>query len=330
MDTNQYLTNIIQDNSSYTLTAEDKKVIQHEGVETFIFNKLDSSRFKASATEKGYLQKIKDKIHLSIMHDEPIYITLPFGATKNPYLPTAPAIDWAEVFNIAFIREYLKPIAAAYKNGVILEYVSVAVFEEKVNRIPKKDTDLYDKEFQKLIEYYQKFLPENFKLRYFRVEDSIPRSQIEKLIGIKMEELRKTWNKQTPEVIEYKLIRAKRNSIYNPNDSHFDSLILNSALGHDAFCSECWTTDAAPWDKKNMITLAHNYTTGWAIHVRSTPGSSVNFWSGIGVLLDRNGKYIPTVLSPKQYQEQKQEIKEVKVNIFGESFANLNTLLIVK
>lgn len=324
-----FLKNLIEDNSEYILSDEDKKVIQHEGIETFIFNKLNSSKYRASSTTEDYLQKVKDKIHLSVMHDLPIHVTLPFGAAKNPYLPTAPNIDCAEVFNIAYFRKYLKPIAKAYKHGVDLHYVSVSVFEEKVNRIPKEDTDKYDKEFTSLLDVYREYLPSNLTLSFSRVEDIIPRQTINKLIEIKMEELKKGWNKQSKEVIDYKLLRAARNSVWKESDPHKDALILNSALGHDAFCSECWTTDVAPWDKKDMITLAHNYTTGWAIHVRSCSGSSVNFWSGMGVLKAKNDSYTPTVLSPRQYKEVKSSSKEVEVDIFGGKYKNLGKVSVI-
>lgn len=329
MQIDEFIKNLIEDRSEYSLTPEDAKKIQHEGIGKFIFDKLNSSKFKASATEEKYLAKIKEKIDTSIAEDAPIHITLPFGATKNPYLPTAPHIDWAEVFSIAYLRQYLKPLAKAYKHGVILEYVSVAVFEEKVNRIPKADADLYDTEFLALLEIYKKFLPENFRILYTRVEDVISRDKINNALTIKIEELEKVWDKQSPEIIAYKLVRAKRNSLFDEKDPHKDELILESALGHDAFCSECWTTEAAPWDKKDMIVLGHNYTSGWAIHVRSAAGSSVNFWSGIGVLVAKGDKYIPTVLSPKQYEEVKDRVKESPIDIFQGKFKNLDTIAVV-
>jgi hypothetical protein len=310
------------------MSEEDRKTVVHEGVERFIFNKLNSSKFRAQKTEESYEEKILEKIHLNVTHNKPIHLSLPFGATKNPYLPTAPGIDWGEVLNIAYLRSYLAPIAKAYKYGVILEYISVAVFEEKVNHIPLKDSALYDKEFTKLIKFYQKYLPANFELKYSRVSDNFKKKEIERVLEIKKNELRKDWNKQSKEVISQKLFRASRNCIYDHENKNNDSILLESALGHDAFCSECWTTDASPWDKKNMITLGHNYTNGWAIHVRSTPGSSVNFWSGVGVLEKRGEEFLATVLSPLQYKDVAKKMKVEKINLF-KGYTNLNGVLVL-
>jgi len=322
----EFLTKFIKNKADYKLSPEEEKALKFEGVGKFVFNKLNSTKYRAQATSQDYLDKIADKISLSINHNLPIHLTLPFGATKNPYLVTAPGIDWGEVFDIAYIRDYLAPIAKAYKHGVILEYISVAIFEEHVNRIPQKDVDLYDKEFTNLIKFYQDYIPKNLQLKYSRVSDSFDQKETNRLIDLKKDELRKNWNKQAKEVIERKLFRAKRNCVYDPNDKNLNTILLESALGHDAFCSECWTTDSPPWDKKDMIALGHNYTSGWAIHVRSTPGSSVNFWSGVGVLEQRGEKYIPTVLSPSQYKEVSDKIKEIKATILESKFNKLKTV----
>lgn len=326
----KFLEKLINTKHDYELSSDDKKTIQFEGVGKFIFKKLNSTKFRAQSTTQDYLQKIEDKITLCINHNLPIHISLPFGATKNPYIDTAPNIDWAEVFNISYLIDYLTPIAKAYKHGIVLEYISVAVFEEFVNRIPQKDVDKYDAEFTKLVEYFQKCLPDNFKLIYTKVSDTLSQKEINRLISIKKDELRKTWLKQDKSVVERKLFRAKRNCLITKKDLNVESLILEAALGHDAFCSECWTTDLSPWDKKYMITLGHNYTSGWAIHVRSSEGSSVNFWSGVGVLVEHGDKFVTTVLSPNQFKNSQKQIANLKINLFDDVLPNLSSVPVLQ
>lgn len=326
MDIQKYLKTLIYDKSDYKLSEEDKKTILHEGVAQFIFNKLNSSKFRAQKTEDGYFQSIKNKIQLCINHNLPIHLVLPFGATKNPYLPTAPGIDWAEVCNIAYLRQYLAPIAKAYQHGIILQYISVSIFEEKVNRISNKDVNTYDAQFTKLIKFYSKLLPRNFQIKFTRLSDEFSQKEINRQLAIKMVELQKNWLNLDPKIREYKILRAKRNVVIKPTNKNSEAIILNAVWGHDSFCSECWTTDVAPWDKKDMITLGHNYTSGWAIHVRSTPGSSVNFWSGIGVLEKRGETFLPTVLSPLQFSAQKQNIKNISIKLLDKLSPNLKSV----
>lgn len=329
MTTTDFLTQLIKNRHEYILTESDRKTIQREGIKKFIFNVLNSSKYRAQATSEDYLKKVVDKIDLCVNCQVPIHLTLPFGATKNPYLPTAPGIDWAEVFNVAFLRGYLAPIAKAYKYGIVLEYISVGVFEERVNRIPQKDINLYDRQFASLLKFYQKYLPKNFKLMYSRVTDKVPAQEAIRRIDLKITVLQKNWDNQPQEVRDRKLLRAQRNCIYDPKAKNVSAILLNSALGHDAFCSECWSTENAPWDEKDMITLGHNYTTGWAIHVRSARGSSVNFWSGIGALIKKGEEHIPTVLSLKQFEEYKSKIKLEKVELFAKVFPKLSALPVI-
>ena len=330
MKIQDFLHTYIHNSAEYILTKEDKNHILHSGIESYIYRKLTSSTYRASAIGEDYDKKVHEKIAYCVSMGIPIHVSLPFGAAKNPYLPSAPGIDWAEVFTMGYIRNYLKPIAAAYQHGVIIEYISGAVFEEKVNRIPQSDTDTYDSQFRQLLSYYSNHIPANMTVTYSTIEDLIPRSDIERRLETKIEELKIGWPDVSEDIKKSKTMRAKRNCIFDKEGKDVDAIILNAILGHDAFCSECWTDEPASWDKENMITLGHNYTRGWAIHVRSAQGSSVNFWSGIGVLKQSNEKLIPTVLSPQQFETIEQSAKEEIVAIFDESLPYLSKILVVE
>ena len=133
MDISIFLESIIEEVPNYQLTKEDLNIIRINGLAKYILKKINSSEYKASSITPDYLTKVTDKINLCLNHEVPIHFSVPFGAVKVPTLPTAPGIDWGEVFAISIIREYLAPIAKAYKYGVIVDFISVAVFEEKMN-----------------------------------------------------------------------------------------------------------------------------------------------------------------------------------------------------
>jgi|GEM_PF-6633804 hypothetical protein len=318
MTVNDFLKKLVSDKTPYSLEAEDKKTIQFEGVEKFIYRKLNSSKYKATKTTDDYDKTVREKISYCVHQNIPIHLDLSTGATKNPHAVSAPGIDWAEVFNVSYLREYLKPIAAGYPKGVTLEYFSVALFEEKVNHIPQQDVDLYDKQFAELINYFQEFLPQNFTLRYSRLSDRTSKKEVYPLMDDKIAELRRDWAKLPEEVKKEKLFRAERNILFSGQELPRDATILDAALAHDSFVGECWTKAATPiWYEQDDISLGHRYTSGWAIHVRSAPASTVNFWSGVGVLSKKANRYIPAILSPKQYQEVSAGFSEEKVDIFS-------------
>lgn len=294
-----------------------------------IYNKLNLTKYKVTKTDAEYDRQVKEKIQVCVDHEIPIHILLPFGGIKNIYIKTYPHIDYGEVFNIAFIRDYLKPIAKGYKHGVILEYHSVEIIEEALNNIPKKDTEVYDIEFGRLITMYQSYLPPNMTLKYTKAGDHLNRAVVNKNMTNKIRELKKEWNKQPQNVIDEKIKRAKRNCFIPQNTKDLDDVILTSALAHDAFSSECWLPYTMPWGYKEIITIGHNYTTGWGIRVKSTPASTINFWSGIGVIIQQNDKYIPTILSAEQYKAVKAIMKETRVTIFENVSQTLNMLPVI-
>lgn len=332
MDANAFLKSYIEDQSAYNLSKDDEKTIKYQGIQAFILNKLNSSKYRSQKTSSDYEEKVRAKIKLCVTHEKPIHILLPFGAYKNPNIATSPHISFAEVFNIAYLRDYLKPIAKAYKPGVILEYWSVAVFQRKVNRVPVEDTSAYDREFSKLMKFYQKFLPKNLRLEYSRTEDDISRDVIEEQLDMKVQEIRKTWYKQPKDVIDVKLKKAERNVKFPAlrlASSVKNKMILESAMYHDAFVSECWAFDHAKWDTKSIITLGHYGTSGWAIRVRSAPLSTVHFWSGIGILYKKSGSYLPTILSSSQYAKIKDSLIAKKIDFMQNVSSNLSNILIL-
>ena len=136
----------------------------------------------------------------------------------------------------------------------------------------------------------------------------------------KISELRRNWPSLSNEAKSEKLRRAERNIYLTGNEPDKDALILTSALSHDAFGSECWSDIAKPiWHEEDDISLGHRYTDGWAIHIKSAPGSTVNYWSGTGVLVRKGNTFVPTVLSPKQYDE----ISD-RITIFKDTFFKSN------
>lgn len=329
MNPSEYIKSKIIDPSDYLLSSEDEKIIKHEGIETFIYRKLNSSKYRTEKTSPDYDEKVKDKIKLSTLHNKPIHILLPFGAYKNPNIPNSPLINWAEVFNISYLRNYLSPISKAYKPGVILEYFSGAVFQRVVNRVPISETDIYNDEFSKLIKFYQKYVPSNFNLIFSRTEDYIPREVVEEQFEKKIKELKKNWLKQPKDDIQRKLKKSERNVRFTENDDR-EKVILNAAIAYDAFVSECWAYNDARWNLKPIICLGHVGTEGWAIRVGSCPNSTVHFWSGIGLLNHKKSGYMPNILSASQYKKVKDKLSSQKVDVFGDSLKNLNEVLVLE
>lgn len=329
MSAQEFITNYIKDFLPYELTTEDKKIIEFEGISEYIYRKFTSSKFRASKVDDVYNKVLKTNIAYCVENEIPIIVNYGFGGTKNPHTPYAPHIDWAEVFNVFFLREYLKPIAAAYNPGVVLEYFSVALFQEFVNFIPQEDTNTYEKEFKALVEFANNFYPKNLAVKYSSLEDTHDKQEIIEFMKKDVERRRKEWDKQSQDVIDTKLMRAERNAKINSDEPDFMEKRLHSALAHDAFGPEEWATIPVKWNNPDVIALGNNYTEGWAIRVKSAPGSIINFWAGTGILEKKGNSFLPKTLSSKQYSElllADQKIMHVPLNMFDKGLAILNKI----
>jgi len=334
MNVEKYLKNLITAVPEYELSPIDKKVITFEGIEKFIFNKLNSSRYKVAAYPGDLQQKMQEKIHYCVGNKLPIHMSLPFGGYKKWQLPSAPLPDWAEVFNFVLLRDFLAPIAKAYKYGVILEYFSDEVFVARMNNYPQKDLDQYNKEFENIIAYLSKYLPKNMSVKTSKIRDQITQKEILSRFEAAIPEIKGVFVKLPKTEQEKMLKKTERN--YQGDLSKLPAkkrynILLDSTLVHEVFINSDWDTDV-PWAfAKDMIAIGFRYTKSWGLHLRSSRGSAVQFWIGIGALQKQNRGYSPTILTYQQYLEALKEgkLKKEKIEIFKNKFKNLNEVFIL-
>lgn len=332
MTTQEYLNNLITTVPTYILSVEDEKQIKFEGIERFVYKKLSSTRYRASAIPNELELAVKAKIHYCIENRLPIHITVPFGGFKKWQLPSYPDIDWAEVFNIIFLREYLAPIAVAYEYGVLLEYFSDEVFISRMNNYPQADLDKYNNSFRELVQEVRNYLPKNFTMKLSKIRDQISQDEILNRFDKTIADLRIKWQSLPEEEREYRIQKSERNyrsDFENVNEENRIETLIDSTMVHDAFIFGDWDKDI-PWAfGKDMIALGFRYTGTWGIHIKSSKTSTAQFWVGIGALKLEGNVYLPTILTYKQLLESK-ELMIDEVEVFDSKFNNLKSISIVK
>ena len=320
MNLNSFLKTYVESIPQYTVNDSDKKCITYEGIKKFIFQRLTSTKYRGSAMPDDLKQFVKQRIDYSVDNKIPIHIVFPFGAYKKWNLPTYPHIDWAEVFNIKYMIEYLSSIATAYKYGVILEYYSVELFVERNSHIPQKDLDIYEKEFKQIINTLSKYAPSALKIKLTNLREEISQQEALSAVVIKAKEFRENWVNISEEEKALKIKRAKVSCAIDENDPNYEATILDAVFVHDAFSSECWTDNGkVEWiNKPDMIVVGNSYTSNWGVHIRSSRASRVNFWVGTGILEKRENEFIPSILSYEQWREKQELIEYHTVNILEE------------
>mgnify|MGYP001609901814 CR=1 FL=1 len=109
-----------------------------------------------------------------------------------------------------------------------------------------------------------------------------------------------------------------------------DKILLESTLVHDAFIFGDWDRDVSWAFDELMIPVGFRYTGSWGIHLKSTRSSTVQFWIGIGSIIERNGEYIPTSFTYDQYLKVKPKLNYHEISLFPSSFKNLSKIAILK
>ncbi len=176
----KYFDKVVSSLGDYTASESEQKLIDRDLV-GFMMQKLSRKRFRRKLTGDTK-NKIRQKVLNSITQKKPIHFVIPFGGYKHYWNPSYPEPDWAEFFHFVWMAEYVAPILAVYKPGVILEYISEDLILNKMNNYPIEALENYSKRFKELVDWFNIKTPANFDIRYFRVSDRYSKDDIIKQV----------------------------------------------------------------------------------------------------------------------------------------------------
>jgi hypothetical protein len=323
-----YLRRTITEYQTYELTPTDEKVLNRSKQE-YIFGKIMSKKYRKRSISQQIKEDIYRKVGLSIEKSMPIHFTIPFGGYKHFQNPSHPEPDWAEVFQLAFMRDFASSIAIVHAPGVLLDYISEDLIVPYMNNYDPDVFERYCRLYRLLVELFNKNAPQNVRFQFWRVKDRVDK---EKLIGEVMNmlpERLEQFRSLTKEQQELEIIRSKRNinwigskDLDNLSDNEKRDWIIRSHLlefaYYDTEAKEEYIGDYLQRDN-HIYTLfsfgfTHDNTDGW-LSLGSCSSSIVDFWVGRGVLEKRGEEFIPRILSKKQYDKYVGFYKNVPVDI---------------
>lgn len=280
----------------------------------FIVQSLSRKKFRRKLTPKAR-QILKDKVIACLDAKKPIHFTIPFGGYKHFWNESHPEPDWAEIFNLVFLVEYVTPILAVHAPGVIIEYISEDLILPEMNNYPESALDAYAKNFNELVNYFNKRLLSNLQIKFFRIGDRYDKTKIIadtlSVIPQKLIEFKKLSAPQR-EIELHRSVRSVmwrgRKDLTGLSDLEKENRIIKSRLielsyyateakpeflgdylnGNDHICL-CFSYGLSPDNISEDVTLASSY------------GSVVDFWIGRGILVCQNGRFIPRIVSKSQY-----------------------------
>ena len=255
-----------------------------------------------------------------------------FGGYKHWWVPTYPTIDWAEIFNMKFMLEYLTPICANYiDNKSTIEYESEEIILSELNNVPQSGLDEYTKTFRKALSYF------NNQQDVIEMKLSLAREQYmeygfdkEKLLA-RIEEMLPEYTERFNSYDEEDKIRRLQKARTNfkldgvvdytqLSKKEIEDLYKKSRILNEAFLDADYEVRGNDFfEKETNIPLLFSFGLGpggesW-LHIGSSHSSMTDFWAGIGIMeLRENGQIIERILSRSQFENIKDRLEKIEVN----------------
>lgn len=291
----------------------------------FIYKKIVSKKFRKFSITPEYATYIKTVINNSLKNNLPLKFSFPFGGYKLWRLEETPETDWAELFTLIYYVKWLKPIADIYPPGIIFDFASDSIIVERMNNIPKEETDKYQESFEALIKFLEKYTPKNLKFTFTPISSFYAPDEFEQDLTDKL-------NKKKEEFGGLPILDDKRISMVELNvklkpDQDSDPLWREKIeLMHQAYYA---IDKRRPYTKASdkILVFPLRLKDGRCISVGTTKTSVAKFWVGIGVLKKIENNFIEYILSPNQIKDTPLIKENISIdNLIGKNFKKIKII----
>lgn len=294
-------------------------------LEEAIFARVMSKKFRKLKASPFVIEFVKDSIHMAITEKKPIAIGCVHGGTKPWHFPEYPEVDWAELFVIIYHVQWMRYIAEVYEPGVWLEFYSMDVCQERMNNLPRSETDQYSKTFKDTIEFVRSYLPKDLKITYRRYgEDYADIRDYDTELDAAIAANSKKLDGALPAMTERQRYGTEMNVRPLPgqtDDPHWHEkveLIHMSVEDTPVF--------KAYIDDRRFIPSCPTPVEGTLI-VGSTKKSLAKFWFAAGALEHTDKSYNQIVLTPKQLKSVKYNWEKVDLpGLVGKNFKRIRVV----
>ena len=291
-----------------------------------ILNRLFSRKWSRKAQYDAAKDYTEEKVDNIINKHLEFLFCFCFGGYKHFWSPTYPEPDWAEIFTIKYLIEYVLPIALKYDKRVKIEFESEEVALTYMNNTPQEGMDKYNFAFKELIDYVNSNTNYPIDLSVVLARDFYDRDELLEKMYNYLPEVQKRFDDLTDEEKEIRLKRAETNIMWNGvedltnlSDEEKKKYIYNSRTLNEAFLDIDYELRGKEYfEKENLIPLLGSFGLGaggelW-LHLASNSSSMVDFWAGMGILEVREDKIIQKTISKKQFDQIKNELIKVDLN----------------
>ena len=298
--------------------------IYDNDVNNNIIDRLFSKKYRKYRIDSSVRENISKQIEQIIDNNQKIVFTPAFGGYKHHWTESYPHTDWAEIFNLKFLLEYLAPIFNSYEKGIEIEYESEEVVIEKINNMPQEDIDKYTQSWYKLLNLFNGKLNEKVKIKYTLAKESYSQEKLFTAMSERYSEFEKLFDEYDDK--DYRLSKASTNIMWNGKEDltnltkeEQQNYIKKSRILDEVFLAVDFELREAFFFQENRILLCFSFGL-WpegaeALHIGSCASSMVDFWAGTGILEIREDKIIPRILSKTQFDKIAADLIKIPVHI---------------
>lgn len=291
-----------------------------------VLNRLFLKRYAKKAQYEAAKEYTEGKLDKILNSKLPFIFCFCFGGYKHFWSPTYPEPDWAEIFTIKYLMEYVLPIAKTYDFGVNIEFESEEVALSYMNNVPQDGLDKYNEIFRELLLYINNKTSQPLNLNLVLARDFYDKNELLSKMNNYIREVEKRFEELDEEEKSVRLRRAETNikwdgveNLTNLNEEDKKDFIYNSRILNEAFLDIDYELRGNEYfEKDNLIPLVGTFGYGaggetW-LHIASNKASIVDFWAGMGILEIREDKIIERTISQKQFENIKDKLIKVKLD----------------
>jgi len=300
-----------------------QKPSSKEELGKFIFKTLMLKKFRKFSVTPEYIPHIKGAIKNSIENNLPIKLLFPFGGYKLWRLEETPETDWAELFTLMYFVKWIRPITEVYEPGVALDFSSDDVIVERMNNIPKSDTETYNKSFNMVVSFLEKYIPKNVRITMTPVSSYYTPEEFEKDLEDKIEKMEKELG-GLPRLDEQHKRMVELNVRLNPGQDKDPLWREKIELIHQSYyaVSKRRVYNNAKDKIKVFCMKMEN-----CIPVGTTKSSTAKFWPGAGALKKVGDSFMEYVLSPSQLEKAEYITEPISITgLDGKNFKKIKII----
>lgn len=320
---NKYINNTLLqvDNLPLDIISEDNMV---QG----IVERLFLRKYRKYAISQDVKTNVSSKVQNIVDKSLPIIFIPSFGGYKHWWSPSYPTIDWAEVFNMKFLLQYLAPIYNSYKKApVSIEYESEEVILSELNNVPQEGLDRYTDSFRQLAEYFTGKLEGKTKIELTLARELYDVDALHKSIEENFDTYAARFDSYSEEDKAKRIHKVETNFLIDgvvdytaTTKQERYELYRRSRILNETFLDMDFELRPNYFEGESSIPLLFSFGLGpggeaW-LHIGSCSTSMVDFWAGIGILeyWPEEDKFVQRILSRSQFESVKDSLVSVKVD----------------